>query len=163
MSVVTQDSVFASVMRGLVWRAEHQWDQGTAQALLFGFVVPETKMVALSRDYFAYSTAINVELFEATFTGGVLVNTINRDLSRRNEAPPVQFYQGVIPDSLTDRITGFYIQAPSGVRVGVRGDLQPFVHEPFKSYVLSIANDGNGVQPFSFALDFRMMFPGEDE
>jgi hypothetical protein len=49
------------------------------------------------------------------------------------------------------------------VRVGLRGDLQPFVHDSLTSYVIVITNTGVGSQLFSFAVDFRLMFPGEDE
>lgn len=130
--------------------------------MFFGFVVPGVKMVALARDYYAESNGIQVDLYQASFTGGTEVYTINRDLELRNETPPVQFYWGVAPGVLTDRITGF-AQAlqGGGSRIGIRGDLQPFVHDALTSYVLAIKNTGNGAAPFSFAVDFRLMFPGE--
>jgi hypothetical protein len=162
-ALVTSDTLFNSSVAGLVWRAEHSWTMSANGTLQFGFVVPEIEMIALAREYFTNSTGIKVDLYEAEFTGGAAVTTIPRRLKYRGRPAPVQFYQGVTPGPLTDRITGFEAVAPSGVRVGFRGDLQPFVHDSLKSYVLVITHTGSGSQPFSFSVDFRLMFPGEDK
>lgn len=161
-ALVTRDTIFNSSVAGLVWRAEHAWSMATT-TLAFGFVIPETEVIALNREYFTNSTGIKVDLYESAFTGGTAMPTIPRRLKNRGDEPPVQFYYGVTPVSLADRITGFEAEAPNGVRVGLRGDLQPFVHDSFKSYVLVIENTGAAEQLFSFAIDFRLMFPGEDK
>lgn len=162
MALVTRDTLFNAAIRGLVWRAEHRWEPAAAAVLYFGFTVPEVAMVALGRDYYVGSDGIKVDLYETAFTGGQAVATINRDLRLRAATPPVQFFQGVTPAATTDRITGFEqtIQG-GGSRIGLRGDLQPFVHERLKSYVVGVQNTGNGTGVFSFAVDFRLKYPGE--
>jgi hypothetical protein len=162
-ATVTRDTIFSASVAGLVWRADHAWSMAAEETKAFGFVVPLTEIVALAREYFTNSTGIKVDLYQAGFTGGEAMTTVPRRLKYRGRPVPVQFYSGVTPGPLTDRITGFQAASTNSVRVGLRGDLQPFVHDSLTSYVIVIKNTGVGSQLFSFAVDFRLMFPGEDE
>ena len=161
MTTITKDSTFAMSLNGEIWRAEHAWEMGANATLAFGFTVPARKMIALNREYFTFSTGLKVDLYESAFTGGTDVSTLNRDLSKRKLAPPVQFKHTVAGFVTTDRVTGFEVSAVSSIRVDKRGDLAPYVHEAAKSYVLVIQNTGTGNQPFTLAIDFRMAQPFE--
>lgn len=162
MALVTRDTLFNAAIRGLVWRAEYRWEAAAEAVLYFGFTVPEVDMIALGRDYYVGSNGIKVDLYETAFTGGQAVPTINRDLRLRDDPPSVQFFQGVTPTATDDRITGFeQTMQGGGTRIGLRGDLQPFVHERLKSYVVGVQNTGNATGVFSFAVDFRLKYPGE--
>lgn len=164
MTMVTRDTLFSAAIHGLVWRADHSWTPAAEATMYFGFTAPEPGMVALERDYYAESNGIQVDLYAATWSGGTLAHTINRVLAKRNDPPPVAIYHGVTPGALTERVTGFAQSLQGGgSRIGLRGDLQPFVHEPGQPYVLAIKNTGNSAAPFSFALGYRLKFPGEDK
>jgi hypothetical protein len=161
--LVTRDTQFAAAVRGLIWRAEHAWSMDAGAPMYFGWVTPEIEMVSLGRDYFTNSKSLKVDLYQATFTVGTPVETLNRRLILRNDPPPLQIYHTVTPGALTDRITGFNVESTGPVRVDRRGDTQPFVHDPLTSYVLAITNELAGAEPYSFSLDFRLKFPGEGE
>ncbi|MNN38261.1 hypothetical protein D3C81_1522460 [compost metagenome] len=161
MTFPIQNETLAMAKLGLVWRAAHSWSMAASATFDFGFVVGETEMVALSREYFTFSTGIRVELFEASFTGGTPAKTINRHLKFKDKPAPIQFFAGVTAGALGTAITGFEYESTTSNRVGKSGDQEPFIHDALKSYVLRFTNTGSGTQPFSFAVDFRLKVPGE--
>lgn len=162
-AAVTREEMFFAAVRGLIWRAEHAWSMDAGAPMYFGWVTPEIEMVSLGRDYFTNSKSLKVDLYQATFTGGTPVETLNRRLIFRNDPAPVQLFHTVTPGALTDRITGFNVESTGPIRVDRRGDIQPFAHDPMTSYVLAIENEVAGAEPYSFSLDFRLMFPGEGD
>ncbi|WP_442108706.1 hypothetical protein [Pseudomonas sp. NUPR-001] len=161
MPQVTAEETFELAKRGLIWRVSHAWEMAAAATFHFGFIIGERDMIALSREYFTMSTALKVELFQATWTGGAPAKTINRRLEFKDLTPPVQWYQGVTPGTLGAAITGFEVESTSSNRVGKDGDKEPFIHTAMTSYVLKVTNTGSGNQPFMFAADFRIKNPQE--
>ena len=162
MTDTTRTATFAHSLQGLVFRGEHSWSMGSATPLYFGFTVPNTEIVALGREYFADTTSLIVDLYEATWSGGNPVKTINRRLKHRNDTPPMQFFEGVTPGALTDRITGFKVTSQGAIRIGRLGEVEPFVHEALTSYVLKINTLVVGPVDFGFSVDYRLIQPGED-
>lgn len=152
---------FAHAINGLVWRAEHSWSMDVGVPMYFGFTVPARKIVALGREYNTDSTSLQVDLYEASWSGGDPTKTINRDLESRNDPPPMQFFHAVTPGALTDRITGFEIATQGSIRIGRQGEVEPFVHDALTSYVLVITNNAAGVKDYSFTVDYRLIQPGE--
>lgn len=146
---------------GVLWRADHVWSLAAGASMYIGWTVGERDMAALGRDYFTLSTRIVVDLFEASYTGGTNMRTINRRLDMRDQMPPVQFKHSVTPGSLVTSVTGFVAEAAGPQRVGRQGDTEPFYHPAGTSWVLRITNGGNSTSEFSFALDYRTKIPGE--
>lgn len=161
MPQVTAEETFELAKLGRIWRVSHRWTMGAAATFHFGFVVGERDMIALSREYFTLSTALKVELFQAAWSGGSVAKTINRRLEFKDQAPPIQWYQGVTPGALGESITGFDIESSGPNRVGKDGDKEPFIHTAMTSYVLRVTNTGASEQTFSFAADYRIKNPWE--
>lgn len=155
MSYATISEVIAMAKAGIVWRAEHSWSMTAGATFDIGFVTGAREMVALNRDYFTFSTGLKVDLYEASFSGGSAMKTINRRLALSGNTPPLRLFAGVTAGTLGTAITGFEVQSTSSIRVGKTGESEPFYHEAGTSYVLRITNTGTGNQPFSFALDYR--------
>lgn len=162
-AIVTRDTLLASAVRGLIWRAEHTWTMDAGAPMYFGWVVPEIKMVSLGREYITPGKSLKVDLYEASFTGGTNVTTLNRDLGVSGALTPIQAKHSVTPGALTNRITGFNVETLGAVRVGRLGNIEPYMHPPLVSYVLAIENLIAGAEPYSFFFDFRLMFPDEDK
>lgn len=164
MSQTIRDNSVAHIMQGLIWRAEHAWSMGTLAPMYFGFVTPASaEMAALGREYYSDGKSLKVDLYEASFTGGTIVTQLNRRLIYRQNTPPVIIRHGVTPGALTTRVTGFELTTAATIAVGKNDDHDVLVHDPAKSYVLAIENMVAGTQRYSFALDYRLMIPGEDK
>lgn len=161
MALVTAEETFELAKLGRIWRVSHGWTMDVAAPFHFGFTVGESDLIALSREYFTMSTGLKVELFQATWSGGAPAKTINRRLEFKDQAPPIQWYQGVTPGALGEAITGFEVQSSGPNRVGKDGDKEPFIHTAKASYVLRVTNTGSGAQPFTFAADYRTKNPWE--
>ena len=154
--------VFAHAVQGIIWRAEHGWTMAAGASISFGLAIPDIEIISLNREYYTNSTGIAVSLYEANFSGGTPVHTINRRLKYRENTPPMQIFHGVTHGALTDFISGFDLETPNGIRVGKRGDLEPVIHDALKSYVLLITNTGTTEQPFGLTVDYRLMQPEEE-
>lgn len=164
MSQTIRDNSVAHIMQGLIWRAEHAWSMGTLAPMHFGFVTPAAaEMAALGREYYSDGKSLKVDLYEASFTGGTIVTQLNRRLIYRQNTPPVIIRHGVTPGALTNRVTGFEVSTAGTISVGRNKDTDMLLHEAEKSYVLAIENMTAGTQKYTFALDYRLMIPGEDK
>lgn len=164
MSETTRDNTIAHILQGLVWRAEHAWPMGTLAPMYFGFITPAAaEMVAMGREYYSDGKSIKVDLYEASFTGGTVIQQLNRRMALRLGTPPIVMRHTVTPGALTTRITGFEVATAGTISVGKNDDHDLLIHDPGKSYVLAIENMIAGTQKYSFALDYRLMIPGEDK
>lgn len=161
MADVTSDEKFRLSLLGKIWLADHDWSLNAGDHLDFGFVVGERDMIALSRSYATLSTSLTVELYQATFTGGSTMHTINRRLASSGDPKPAQFLYGVTPGALGTKVTGFVSEAATNNRVGKDGDKEPFVHTALTSYVLRIINSGASTQTFQFSVEYREKIPYE--
>lgn len=164
MSDTTRDNTLAHIMQGLVWRAEHAWTMGTLTPMYFGFITPEhAEMVAIGREYYTDGKSLKVDLYEASFSGGTVIQQLNRRMINRLATPPIIMRHTVTPGALTTRVTGFEATTVATISVGKNDDHDLLIHDPGKSYVLAIENMIAGTQKYSFALDYRLMIPGEDK
>lgn len=161
MPWVTAEETFELAKHGQIWVVSHAWSMAAGAAFHFGFVVGERDMIALSRNYFTMSTGLKVELFEAAWSVGAEVKTINRRLAFKDNTPPIRWYQGVTPGVLGTAITGFEVESTSSNRIGKDGDKEPFIHTAMTSYVLRVTHTGSGSQPFTFSADYRIKNPQE--
>ncbi|WP_442108200.1 hypothetical protein [Pseudomonas sp. NUPR-001] len=161
MTDVIADEKFRLSLLGKIWLADHSWSLTAGAQLDFSFVIGQRDVIALSRNYFTLSTSITVELYEASFTGGIQMHTINRRLASSGDPKPTQFYYGVTPGALGSKITGFVSEATSSNRVGKDGEKEPFVHTAQATYVLRVINSGSGNQPFTLSVEYREKIPYE--
>lgn len=164
MSETVRDNGLAHILQGLVWRAEHAWSMGIGAPMYFGFVTPESaEMAAIGREYYSDGKSLKVALYETTFTGGTDVTQLNRRLAYRQSTPPVIIKHSVTPGALVAPVTGFEITTAGNISVGRSEERDTIIHSQAKSYVLAIENMAAGTQKYSFALDYRLMIPGEDK
>jgi hypothetical protein len=158
MPTVTQDVIRSYITSGQVWRIEHSALAVAAAGVSYiGFVTSGLKLEALGRSYASTGNALVVELFEATFTGGTNIRTLNRDLAVTT-APPVQMKTGITPGALGDVITGIRVVAATSTgsaQVGVNNDGSLLLLKPNTSYIIRMTNTGTGAADIGTSIDYR--------
>lgn len=158
MPQVTQDVLRSYIQSGQVWRAEHSaLALAAAEVTYLAFVTSNVEMEILTRGYSSTGNAMTVELFEATFTGGTNVRTLNRRLSTAGTTP-VQMKTAVTPGALTTVISGLRVLAATSTgsaQVGVSADAGLLILKRNTSYVVRITNSGSGASDIGAAIDYR--------
>lgn len=158
MPFTTQDAIRGFISAGQVWRAEHSaTDVAAAGVSYLGFVTSNVELEALSRSYSSTGNSLTVELFEATFTGGANVRTLNRRMGVAG-APPVQFKTGITPAALTTVKTGLTILAAASTgsaQAGQTSDSSLLILKANTSYVIRLTNSGSGAATVGATIDYR--------
>jgi hypothetical protein len=154
----TQDVLRSFIELGQVWRAEHSAMAVAAAGVSYlGFVTSNVEMEALARNYGSSGNILLVELFEATFTGGTNVRTLNRKFSV-STPPPIQFKTGITPGALTTALTSTRVLATTSTgsaQVGVFPDSSLVLLKANTSYVLRMTNASAGVADLGASIDYR--------
>lgn len=157
------DFIIAS---GLVFSSEAAASGiAAAGATHIGIIPGANELVILSRSYGSTESAMTIELFEATFTGGTPARTFNRRLSSA-EVQPAIVHAGVTPGTLGAAITGITLRAATSggsAQLQVSGDEKRLYLKAATSYVVRLTNNGAGAATLSAAFDYRRALKGEWE
>lgn len=157
------DFILAS---GLVFSAEAAVNNiASSGTTHIGIMPGANELVILSRSYGSTESAMTIELFEATFTGGAPARTFNRRLSSQEPAPATVMV-GVTPSALTTPITGVTLRAQTSggsAQLQVSGDEKRLYLKAATSYVVRLTNNGAGAATLSTAFDYRRALKGEWE
>lgn len=157
------DFILAS---GLVFSSEAAVSGiAAAGATHIGIMPGANELVILSRSYGSTESAMTIELFEASFSGGTPARTFNRRLSS-TEPNPATVMAGVTPGALSSAITGVTLRAQTSggsAQLQVSGDEKRLYLKAATSYVVRLTNNGTGAATVSAAFDYRRALKGEWE
>lgn len=149
------------IAQGLVFRAELGYSGVTATTgvAYTGITTGPDEICVLQRSYNSSEAALQIDLFEATFTAGTDARVWNRRLSSQRVSP-VTIKQGVTPDALGAVITGTVLRAGTTAGISLSGDESRLYLKPNTSYVVRYTNLGAGVAVIGNAFDFRKALKG---
>lgn len=156
-SMVVESEEEDQIEQGVVFSAEFGATGVTSgTSVLIGFVTGTRPMIALDRSYSSSESLLTVELFEATFTGGTDIRTLNRNLVIGG-TPPVQFKSGVTATLVTPITTATFRAGVStgAAAVAVTSEAARLILKPSTSYVLRITNGGAGAATIGAGFTYR--------
>lgn len=164
--VVTQDINEYYANQGLVFRYELATVIAVAATGTYfvGVTTGASRVRVLSRSYSSSESPLTVELFEASFTAGSPVRTLNAYQVANSNTAPATILGGVTPGALTTVITGLTLRAPTAggtAQVTVSADDSVLVLKPNTSYVLRFTNGGGANANIGSVLNLRAMQPEE--
>lgn len=135
----------------------------TTGTYFVGMTTGAVPLRILSRAYSSSEFALTIELFEATWSGGVNARTLNKDLGG-NQTPPVQFLGGVTPGTLTTVLTGITLRAPTSggtAQVSLQADNNVLITKPNASYVIRFTNGGGVNAIIGASIEYRLIQPDD--
>lgn len=162
---VSQDINEYYAKMGLVYRSEigAVIAVATTGTYFVGVQASPSRIRVLSRSYSSSESPLTIELFEATFTGGTPVRTLNANQNVGGTSPAPMF-GGVTPGSLTTVITGLTLRAPTAggtAQVSVNADDSVLILKENQPYVIRFTNGGGVNANIGAVINLRAMQPEE--
>lgn len=163
-NVVTQNNAETCAALGLVTRFEIGASVAAAGFYYVGLTTPVGPQVrVMSRQYSSSESSLTVELFEATWSAGSAVRTLNRNLAV-TPTPPLTLLGNVTPGALGSVITGVTIRAATGTgtsAIQISGDESLLLLKANTNYVIRFTNSGGQIATVSAGLDLRQAMPSD--
>lgn len=156
-SMVVESEEEDQIEHGVVFTSEFSaTGVASGASVLVGFTTGTRPMVALDRSWSSSESLLTVELFEAAFTGGTDIRTLNRNQAAGG-SPPAQFKSGVTATLGTPiSVAAFRAGSSTGsAAVAVTSDAARLILKPSTSYVLRITNGGAGAANIGAGFTYR--------
>lgn len=152
------------IAQGLVFRAEIGYTGvlATTGVAYTGILTGADEIVVLQRAYTSSENALQIDLFEATFSAGTPARTLNRRLGS-SQALPGTVTQSVTPGTLGSVVTGTTLRAGTTAgtaSISLTGDDSRLYLKANTSYVVRYTNLGAGAASIGNAFDFRKVLKG---
>lgn len=151
------------IASGLIFKAEIGYSGIAAAGVVYsGITTGPEELVILQRSYSSSEASLQVDLFEASFSGGSDPRVFNRRFIG-SQVPPATIKQGVTPGTLGTVLTGATYRASTGTgqaSVNVPGEDNRLYLKPATSYVVRYTNTGTNSATISNAFDFRKSLKG---
>lgn len=163
--IITQDINEYYAKMGLVFRSEIASVIAVAATGTYhvGLTTGPLQVRILGRSYSSSESPLTIELFEATWSAGTPVRTLNSNLTVGGVSPAPMF-GGITPGSLTTPITALALRAPTAggtAQVSVTADSSVLVLKANTSYVLRFTNGGGVNANIGASINLRNMQPEE--